>query len=391
MLAAGSRGACDVDLLAPERARRRALAGPGRRRFPRLGAPRGGAPAPGAGWGRRGAWSRSTATCPASGWRARRRPPSRRSTRAGLLRPLPDLPGRCAAPPPEVLAAHVLVHGLGQHGYWPASYSLLKMVADLIDLGGLDLGGADPGRAAAWVARDVSAADEAAAVRRLMPAPGGRRGPRRLAAGPRGGAAAAHPGRPARSRLRRRPAAGALPAAAERALAAGPARPRGARRPLPLRRPDRRRSTAPPATASATSAGGSPARSTCSGGWGAMERGGSGSGGSSAGILLGREDRPPPAARPPPGHLLPLAPGAGAAGRLGAGGQGVVPAAEAAGRRVAGPGLARLPRLGVAAGRAGHASRTSGGCPPCGSSSPCSRWRRRGSPSPAIRCTSARR
>ena len=35
---------------------------------------------------------------------------------------------------------------------------------------------------AAWVARDVPA--EAAAVRRLLPAPGGRRGPRRLAAGP---------------------------------------------------------------------------------------------------------------------------------------------------------------------------------------------------------------
>src|SRR5436305_8367097 len=80
--------------------------------------------------------------------------------RAGLLLPLPDLPGRCLAPAPEVLAAHVLVHGLGQHGYWPSSYSLLKMVADLLDLGSLT------DRAAAWVARDVSAA-ETAAVRRL--------------------------------------------------------------------------------------------------------------------------------------------------------------------------------------------------------------------------------
>jgi Uncharacterised nucleotidyltransferase len=83
--------------------------------------------------------------------------------RLGLLAPLADFPGRCAAPAPEVQAAHVLVHGLGQHGYWPASYSLLKMVADLIDLGAL----ADPGgRTLGWVAKDVSAA-EAEAVRRL--------------------------------------------------------------------------------------------------------------------------------------------------------------------------------------------------------------------------------
>jgi len=80
---------------------------------------------------------------------------------AGLLLPLPDLPGRCAAPAPEVTAAHVLVHGLGQHGYWPSSYSLLKMAADLLDLGSLT------DRAAAWVERDVSAA-EVAAVRRLL-------------------------------------------------------------------------------------------------------------------------------------------------------------------------------------------------------------------------------
>jgi O-antigen ligase len=80
--------------------------------------------------------------------------------RAGLLVPLPDFPGLCSAPAPEVQAAHTLVHGIGQHGFWPASYSLLKMIADLIDLGSLT------DRAAGWVARDV-AADEVAAVRRL--------------------------------------------------------------------------------------------------------------------------------------------------------------------------------------------------------------------------------
>lgn len=80
--------------------------------------------------------------------------------RHGLLVPLPDFPGRCSAPAPEVQVAHVLVHGLGQHGYWPSSYSLLKMVADLADLEALTE------RALGWVERDVSA-EEAKAVRRL--------------------------------------------------------------------------------------------------------------------------------------------------------------------------------------------------------------------------------
>ena len=85
--------------------------------------------------------------------------------RLGLLVPLPlGWPGRNAAPAPEVQAAHVLVHGLGQHGYWPGSYSLLRMVADLIDLNAL--GKALTDRAAAWVEKDVPAA-EAEAVRGL--------------------------------------------------------------------------------------------------------------------------------------------------------------------------------------------------------------------------------
>lgn len=160
LLAAGSRGACDVDLLAPgERAGElwRALLAAGFRssgfpeaehQLPALTGPQGGVVEihrhlPGVRLA--GAASASFAAL----------------ERAGLLRPLPDLPGRCAAPLPEVLAAHVLVHGLGQHGYWPSSYSLLKMVADLLDLGELT------DRAAAWVGRDVSA-DEAAAARRLI-------------------------------------------------------------------------------------------------------------------------------------------------------------------------------------------------------------------------------
>jgi hypothetical protein len=85
--------------------------------------------------------------------------------REGLLVPLldpPGLPGRCSAPVVEVQAAHVLVHGLGQHGFFPSSYSMLKMVADLIDLGAESL----TPRALSWVARDVSP-EEAEAARRL--------------------------------------------------------------------------------------------------------------------------------------------------------------------------------------------------------------------------------
>ncbi len=83
--------------------------------------------------------------------------------RHGLLRPFPDLPGRCAAPAVEVLAAHALVHGLGQHGWWPASYSLLKTIADLVDLGFHAAGSPLATQAAALVERDVTAAEAAAA------------------------------------------------------------------------------------------------------------------------------------------------------------------------------------------------------------------------------------
>jgi hypothetical protein len=160
LLAAGSREACDADLLAPaERVEElwQALTAAGfhgsgmpeaEHQLPALKGPQGGVieihrHLPGV---------RLEGGASAT-WEA--------LDRAGLLLPLPDLPGRCAAPAPEVLAAHVLVHGLGQHGYWPSSYSLLKMVADLQDLEALDR------RAEAWVARDVSET-EIAAVRRLL-------------------------------------------------------------------------------------------------------------------------------------------------------------------------------------------------------------------------------
>jgi hypothetical protein len=163
VLAAGSRDACDVDVLAPEDWAEdlwRALLAAGwhgsglpdaEHQLPALKDPEGGVVEvhrllPGVRLA--GFAGGSSATFEAL-------------DRQGLLVPLPlDWPGRSVAPAPEVQAAHVLVHGLGQHGYWPASYSLLRMVADLIDLGALS------GRAARWVEKDVSPA-EAEAVRRL--------------------------------------------------------------------------------------------------------------------------------------------------------------------------------------------------------------------------------
>jgi Uncharacterised nucleotidyltransferase len=161
LLAAGSRSACDVDVLAPEERAgdlHRALAAAGYRssampamehQLPPLAAPSGAVveihrhlPGVRIGGG------------PSATFEA--------LDREGLLAPLAEQPGRCSAPAPEVLAAHVLVHGLGQHGYWPASYSLLKMMADLLDLGAEAL----TPRALSWTAKDVPAV-EAEAVRRL--------------------------------------------------------------------------------------------------------------------------------------------------------------------------------------------------------------------------------
>jgi hypothetical protein len=88
--------------------------------------------------------------------------------REGLLQALPPLAGHAAAVPlPAVAAAHALVHGIAQHGWTPHAYSLLKMVADLVDLGFAGPDGPElAGLAARWIARDV-AAEEVDAARRL--------------------------------------------------------------------------------------------------------------------------------------------------------------------------------------------------------------------------------
>lgn len=89
--------------------------------------------------------------------------------RAGLLVPAANLPG-CFLPAREVQLAHVLVHGIGQHGFWPDSYPLLRTLSDLADLGFHDEAAAPLARrAAGLVARDVSEA-EAEAVRELCAA-----------------------------------------------------------------------------------------------------------------------------------------------------------------------------------------------------------------------------
>lgn len=88
--------------------------------------------------------------------------------REGLLQVLPPLAGHAAAVPlPAAAAAHALVHGIAQHGWTPHAYSLLKMIADLVDLGFAGPDGPQlAALAARWIARDVTA-EEVEAARRL--------------------------------------------------------------------------------------------------------------------------------------------------------------------------------------------------------------------------------
>lgn len=89
---------------------------------------------------------------------------------AGLLEAYPELPGRCFLPTPELLLAHVLVHGVAQHGFAPLAYPFTRMLADLIDLG---LGSPDGeellGRAAPLISGEINGA-EGAALRTLCTA-----------------------------------------------------------------------------------------------------------------------------------------------------------------------------------------------------------------------------
>ncbi len=75
----------------------------------------------------------------------------------GLCRGSESDPGGVLVPESQVLLAHVLVHGIAQHGNAPWSYPLLRMVGDVQDLG-LDHEGWSSflAREWRWIARDVS-------------------------------------------------------------------------------------------------------------------------------------------------------------------------------------------------------------------------------------------
>jgi hypothetical protein len=83
---------------------------------------------------------------------------------ASLALPDPALPGTLL-PTRELLAAHLLVHAVAQHGRNPHAYPLVRVVGDLIDLGAAEDGGAAllP-RLLPWVEATVPAPEAAAAL-----------------------------------------------------------------------------------------------------------------------------------------------------------------------------------------------------------------------------------
>ena len=83
---------------------------------------------------------------------------------AELLLPAPGM-GACASvPTAPVLVAQALAHGIGHHGFDPAHYPLLRMVADLVDLGFGDEGGETVARQILpWLESELSAREILAA------------------------------------------------------------------------------------------------------------------------------------------------------------------------------------------------------------------------------------
>jgi len=84
---------------------------------------------------------------------------------AGMLVPCGELGGGVALPARPALLAHLLAHGLAQHGFQPAAYPALRLVGDLIDLG-LAEAGADEllTEALSWIERSVPAGEARAAA-----------------------------------------------------------------------------------------------------------------------------------------------------------------------------------------------------------------------------------
>ncbi len=54
---------------------------------------------------------------------------------AGLALPVPELPGHCHVPAPELMAAHALAHGLAQHQGVVERYPFTRLLTDIADLG----------------------------------------------------------------------------------------------------------------------------------------------------------------------------------------------------------------------------------------------------------------
>ncbi len=108
---------------------------------------------------------------------------------AGLAAPAVGIPGRALLPAPDLLAAHAIAHGLGQHGARPGTYPLLKVFADLADLlpdrGARERFLAGPAR---WVEPGVGRA-EVEATARLAEVLAEGRVPARAAGGSEGDAA----------------------------------------------------------------------------------------------------------------------------------------------------------------------------------------------------------
>ncbi len=80
----------------------------------------------------------------------------------GLCQPAPGLAPPAAVPELPLIAAHLLAHGIEQHGYRPSTYALFWLLADLSDL---LPAGALPAPLAVAIAESVSARELAAALR----------------------------------------------------------------------------------------------------------------------------------------------------------------------------------------------------------------------------------
>jgi len=97
----------------------------------------------------------------------------------GLVLQAPRLDEGCFVPNDEVLLAHLLVHGIAQHGLSPQGYPMARMLADVQDLG--------PGppiweAACRWIERDASC-EEVEAVAGLVRRLGAGEDPAALAVG----------------------------------------------------------------------------------------------------------------------------------------------------------------------------------------------------------------